>query len=1244
MSYGGHANIYQQLGQTQPATAVHPHYQSAVQPTRAGPPVSRSAYQQHGHNQVQQSYNSAPSRPRPVSMPPTMQPQQTVPPQPRGRPLPNHPPGTNQFGPPPLHPSQYRPKLPNQAAPQLQQLSQRSLTQPQASLDRGPSPAFRPAGHPSEASYHSYNRSYDSSMQHRSSWGPSHSPQGSYSGGHSPQGSSSGGHSPQASSYGGHSPHPIPPQPSQPPVQHGRGRSYTYDSSGQWNNSGLPPAAWNNQQYASVQPAQQGYGYASTSPQKPYPDMQYQPPSQSYRQPSPASHIDTRSPSPQPSPQRQLPQHPPSPQPQYSRQSYHAAGPPSPQPQPSYQEQAYYPPLPPKPPRVMPPPEPYSPFDHQQPSPSPTRSDYVVNPRVSSPNPSAELVRKYSKKGRSSPVKFSSMDIAPSTNVEPEQPRPPPLAMPTEASYKAPPEPSQPPSSAYVLPSLPEVTDPKSFVPLYKRRSAAQKTEAFVPSIIPSQMRTPAVSEPSPTRGSRPLPSTPGTSGGPGTPHHLSFSPVKSNNSPLPPARPPVIAGTQSAPVANSHLLNRSDTTSTNSTTSSSAYGGIVEDEEPPPSPGVGIRDLHSRSNRPPAQTTPEPPSPGVGIRDLPNPKRQSANLPYGALRPGFQKTGLPEPPLMTRTYAQRGWHRRKDGQGYHSSDSEASADDEDEQDVHVSQTLRFAASDGPSTPKKQLPQPSPDTTPKNTRPSPRELPKMHRGTQSLSSAQSGQGQWPSNLPQLPRAPAVAGSASEPPQQQQQRYQEKRRSVPVLPPMSPKMTRAQFANGANSPRSPRFKNLDLDAELESGPPPPRSGFSPSPDTSRRGWDTQAFPMPPPQSGSWDVRQQQSSRAPPQPPQQRRSIPQPQIAQPSPPPQQPNGVITHTPSQGKVHHAQSHGPAVMIESPSPRGGREQKIEMDEAWEHVQHQQQQAPAPPLHQFARPQPPGRGHQRPQPGSRALPKPGSQPSTPKVNVFEVPGISIDSSPSSPSVPVITVDGGGTPSINVSEVPSISLPGDDSDSHGTPTLNTNPRNRPPIQKYPGLRLWHPDCFRCTVCDELLEHVSSYEHDGRPYCHLDYHENFAPRCFHCHTAILEPRFISIDDEELGGKRTYHENHFFCAECGDPFLDQARKVQGLLGSSEGELTLSDGQFEGFTVYRGHPYCETCHVRLRNPKCKRCKRAIRDGDEAVEALGAKWCKRCFCCEGCQRPFDDPSFYERDKKAWCEDCFSIILRNEV
>jgi hypothetical protein len=47
---------------------------------------------------------------------------------------------------------------------------------------------------------------------------------------------------------------------------------------------------------------------------------------------------------------------------------------------------------------------------------------------------------------------------------------------------------------------------------------------------------------------------------------------------------------------------------------------------------------------------------------------------------------------------------------------------------------------------------------------------------------------------------------------------------------------------------------------------------------------------------------------------------------------------------------------------------------------------------------------------------------------------------------------------------------------------------------------WHPECFRCCECNESLEYVSSYEHDGRPYCHLDYHEVCPP--FHSYSRFL----------------------------------------------------------------------------------------------------------------------------------------------
>ena len=62
--------------------------------------------------------------------------------------------------------------------------------------------------------------------------------------------------------------------------------------------------------------------------------------------------------------------------------------------------------------------------------------------------------------------------------------------------------------------------------------------------------------------------------------------------------------------------------------------------------------------------------------------------------------------------------------------------------------------------------------------------------------------------------------------------------------------------------------------------------------------------------------------------------------------------------------------------------------------------------------------------------------------------------------------------------------------------------------------------------------------------------------------------------------------------------------------------------GFTVYRGHPYCQNCHVRLRLPRCGSslkpglrllpgvgCHKPITEG--TVEAIGRRWHIECFTC---------------------------------
>ncbi|KAH0580837.1 hypothetical protein H2248_011995 [Termitomyces sp. 'cryptogamus'] len=390
-------------------------------------------------------------------------------------------------------------------------------------------------------------------------------------------------------------------------------------------------------------------------------------------------------------------------------------------------------------------------------------------------------------------------------------------------------------------------------------------------------------------------------------------------------------------------------------------------------------------------------------------------------------------------------------------------------------------------------------------------------------------------------------------------------------------------------------------------------------------------------------------------------------EPRPQPQQPQEF--QRPQRSRSQQPQPHQgfsptiPKISIESPAPRGGRDHTADIGRMESESEGESEHGHNKQGHVVHSPVP--------------VPLINIHPEI-NAHVQEVPQINVQGVPQTnaqnQNVPEIKVS--GMPQINVSDAREKSRQGSKMKVYEVPGISVSgPGGRELMhssdsglgsqigQRHAGLRCggcgegivgrivnamrqrWHPACFRCTVCGELLEHVSSYEWEGKAYCHLDYHENFAPKCYSCKTPIYEERFISLDDPSLG-KRAYHEQHFFCAECGDPFLAPSIDHPS---SRTGELAVTgDGDFAsddvGFTVYRGHPYCEACHVRLRLPKCKLCKRSIRDRDQAVEALGGKWCWSCFVCKGCQRPFEDPSFFERAGEPYCENCFSIILRNEV
>ncbi|KAG8901727.1 hypothetical protein FRC01_009755, partial [Tulasnella sp. 417] len=301
---------------------------------------------------------------------------------------------------------------------------------------------------------------------------------------------------------------------------------------------------------------------------------------------------------------------------------------------------------------------------------------------------------------------------------------------------------------------------------------------------------------------------------------------------------------------------------------------------------------------------------------------------------------------------------------------------------------------------------------------------------------------------------------------------------------------------------------------------------------------------------------------------------------------------------------------------------------------------------------------------GSAPTPKPPAPASIPVINFpdddeDEEPAPPVRSTPRKPSVtftsaPTISVEVTDDTTPTTPSRPSAKTP---NAAIGKPPVQAARSGPPPIYRKGSLRCagcdllivgkivsamdrrWHPGCFKCSECDELLEHVSSYEHQGKPYCHLDYHDLFAPKCFHCKTAIADERFITVNDEGLdgGATRYYHELHFFCAECGDPFLHPSASSAAPKGQKPRPHESHHNDL-GYTVYRGHAYCETCHVRLRMPKCAGCKRSIRD--EVIEALGRKWHFQCF---GCKRPFEDPSFFQRGEDPYCDHCYSILIKSE-
>ncbi|XP_022056103.1 paxillin isoform X2 [Acanthochromis polyacanthus] len=150
-------------------------------------------------------------------------------------------------------------------------------------------------------------------------------------------------------------------------------------------------------------------------------------------------------------------------------------------------------------------------------------------------------------------------------------------------------------------------------------------------------------------------------------------------------------------------------------------------------------------------------------------------------------------------------------------------------------------------------------------------------------------------------------------------------------------------------------------------------------------------------------------------------------------------------------------------------------------------------------------------------------------------------------------------------------------------------------------RTWHPEHFVCTHCQEEIGSRNFFEREGQPYCEKDYHSLFSPRCHYCNGPILDKVVTALD-------KTWHPEHFFCAQCGAFFGP-----------------------EGFHEKDGKAFCRKDYFDMFAPKCGGCARAILEN--YISALNSLWHPECFVCRECFTPFINGSFFDHDGQPYCE-----------
>uniref|UniRef100_A0A8C4NG10 Testis derived transcript (3 LIM domains) n=1 Tax=Eptatretus burgeri TaxID=7764 RepID=A0A8C4NG10_EPTBU len=135
--------------------------------------------------------------------------------------------------------------------------------------------------------------------------------------------------------------------------------------------------------------------------------------------------------------------------------------------------------------------------------------------------------------------------------------------------------------------------------------------------------------------------------------------------------------------------------------------------------------------------------------------------------------------------------------------------------------------------------------------------------------------------------------------------------------------------------------------------------------------------------------------------------------------------------------------------------------------------------------------------------------------------------------------------------------------------------------------LWHPACFVCSRCTELLVDLIYFWKGGKLYCGRHYGESELSRCAGCDELIFSKKYTKAEDQ------FWHLKHFCCFEC--------------------DCVLADSSY---VMENSKPVCVPCYTKKYAQCCQACQNAIAPDAQHVSFGNFSWhaSPSCFRCSGC------------------------------